>query len=53
MILRTEHAGAKNGGGFWGKRQDAKDLSRMKRRSDGRLEVKIALEEIWKFGREA
>lgn len=30
--LKTEHAGAKNGGGYYGLRVDAKRLSRKKRR---------------------
>jgi hypothetical protein len=28
----TEHAGAKNGGGWWGQRAEAKRVSRKKRR---------------------
>lgn len=38
-VIRTEHAGAKNGGGYWGPRQDAKDLSRKKRRSNDRKAI--------------
>jgi hypothetical protein len=34
--LRTEHAGAKNGGGYWGKRTEAKKKSRKARRSQDR-----------------
>ncbi len=30
--IKTEHAGAKNGGGYWGKRVDAKRISRKRRR---------------------
>ena len=30
--IKTEHAGAKNGGGYWGKRDEAKLLSRKLRR---------------------
>lgn len=30
--LKTEHAGAKNGGGYWGHRNDAKRFSRKARR---------------------
>lgn len=30
--LKTEHTGAKNGGGYWGKREDAKRASRKRRR---------------------
>lgn len=29
---KTEHAGAKNGGGYWGRRVDAKMISKKKRR---------------------
>lgn len=32
--LKTEHVGAKNGGGFYGRRADAKALSRRKRRRE-------------------
>jgi hypothetical protein len=31
--IKTEHAGAKNGGGYWGLRVDAKERSRKLRRS--------------------
>jgi hypothetical protein len=30
--LKTEHAGAKNGGGHWGPRADAKRYSKRRRR---------------------
>lgn len=30
--MKTEHSGAKNGGGFWGRRELAKYYSRKKRR---------------------
>jgi hypothetical protein len=30
--IKTEHAGAKNGGGFWGPRADAKRYSKRARR---------------------
>jgi hypothetical protein len=36
--LKTEHNGAKNGGGYWGCREDAKKRSRKKRRADVRAE---------------
>lgn len=33
--IKTEHNGAKNGGGYWGKRKEAKAVcSRMRRRRD-------------------
>ncbi len=31
--IKTEHNGAKNGGGYWGRREDAKRLSRKRRRA--------------------
>lgn len=31
-VRRTEHCGAKNGGGHWGSRRDAKDGSKRRRR---------------------
>jgi hypothetical protein len=31
--VRTEHAGAKNGGGYWGRRAEAKQRSRKLRRA--------------------
>ena len=45
--LKTEHAGAKNGGGYWGKRADAKRMSSHMRRRHDRIEV----QEFWR-GRE-
>jgi len=41
--LKTEHGGAKNGGGFWGEREEAKKCSRKKRRSNNKTEVRDAL----------
>jgi len=35
-IRKTEHAGAKNGGGYWGKRHEAKTLSNKIRRAQSR-----------------
>ena len=35
-IRKTEHAGAKNGGGYWGKRHEAKMLSNKIRRAQSR-----------------
>lgn len=37
--LRTEHSGAKNRGGHWGKRAEAKTLSKKVRRIDSKKEV--------------
>lgn len=37
-MIKTEHAGAKNGGGFWGKRADAKAVTRrLRRRNSAKL----------------
>ena len=35
-IRKTEHVGAKNGGGYWGKRHEAKSLSKKIRRAESR-----------------
>jgi hypothetical protein len=40
--LKTEHAGGKNGGGFWGPRVDAKQYSRKARRVNDRTECTFA-----------
>jgi hypothetical protein len=42
--IKTEHSGAKNGGGHWGKREEAKRLSKKLRRSTGRKVVRKELE---------
>ncbi|HLN78422.1 MAG TPA: hypothetical protein VK204_15350 [Nocardioidaceae bacterium] len=42
---RTEHAGAKNGGGFWGTRAEAKGVSRRLRRQRARVEIRRELRE--------
>jgi hypothetical protein len=34
--MRTEHSGAKNGGGYWGTRTEAKRISKKARRAAGR-----------------
>ncbi len=36
---KTEHSGAKNGGGFWGTRKRAKQFSKTKRRHQDKIEV--------------
>jgi len=46
MAIRTEHAGAKNGGGFWGRRVVAKAFSRALRRSNGKAEVEVQLADM-------
>jgi hypothetical protein len=42
-IRKTEHAGAKNGGGHWGTRQEAKTLSKKLRRSIGKNTIQKEL----------
>jgi len=39
-VKKTEHAGAKNGGGFWGSRAEAKTLSKKARRQESTELVK-------------
>lgn len=41
--FKTEHAGAKNRGGYWGRRADAKSMSRKVRRRRERREIREAL----------
>jgi len=41
----TEHAGAKNGGGYWGPRAEAKTASNKGRRANDRKAVKAGREE--------
>jgi hypothetical protein len=45
-MKKTEHNGAKNGGGFWGRRAEAKRLSKRARRSNGKAECRKAREEV-------
>ena len=45
MTTKTEHAGAKNGEGFWGKREKAKSISKKLRRKTSKQEVKKQLQE--------
>lgn len=37
-VVKTEHAGAKNGGGYWGPRAEAKHESNRTRRVNDRTE---------------
>lgn len=46
--MRTEHAGAKNGGGWWGLRIVAKSKSKKVRRRHDKEESKIK-EETYKY----
>lgn len=43
--IKTEHAGAKNGGGYWGLRIEAKQVSKKLRRRKDTLEVAAQLEQ--------
>lgn len=43
---KTEHAGAKNGGGFWGKREEAKASSKSARRIGSKRIIRKELEEL-------
>ncbi|MHA2067270.1 MAG: hypothetical protein ACXABY_23125 [Candidatus Thorarchaeota archaeon] len=40
--VKTEHSGAKNGGGYWGKREEAKKVSNKARRENDKKEAKKA-----------
>lgn len=40
--IKSEHAGAKNGGGFWGSRKEAKQISKRVRRQNDVREAKHA-----------
>ena len=40
MAIKTEHAGAKNGGGYWGKRAEAKRRSKRLRRKEERKSIR-------------
>ena len=39
-MKKTEHSGGKNGGGYWGTREIAKDYSKKTRRNKDKEEVK-------------
>ena len=41
MAIRTEHAGAKNGGGYWGMRAEAKSRCRRLRRKEDRKSIRL------------
>jgi hypothetical protein len=48
-IRKTEHAGAKNGGGYWGKRYEAKALSKKIRRAQSRKLENLAMTQSQSF----
>ncbi len=43
---KTEHAGAKNGGGHWGTREEAKALSKKARRINNKKDVRQELSSL-------
>lgn len=43
---KTEHAGAKNGGGHWGTREEAKALSKKARRINNKKDIKQELSNL-------
>jgi hypothetical protein len=45
MATKTEHAGAKNGGGYWGKRAEAKRRCRRLRRKEDRKSIRRGIDE--------
>lgn len=47
--LKTEHSGAKNGGGHWGPRQEAKSISKKVRRKKDKSEIKKELKDLFDF----
>ena len=44
--MKTEHAGAKNGGGHWGTRAEAKKISKRHRREKAKEEIQKELKKI-------
>jgi len=40
---KTDHSGAKNGGGHWGRRVEAKAISRKHRRVNGKIIIRQEL----------
>jgi hypothetical protein len=43
---KTEHGGAKNGGGHWGPRAEAKNISRKHRRENAKREIRRELSRV-------
>ena len=37
--IKTEHAGPKNGGGYWGRRAEAKAVSKRRRRANDKRAI--------------
>jgi len=44
--IKTEHNGAKNGGGYWGTRKQAKKISKRLRRIFGKYEIERSRYEL-------
>ena len=44
--VKTEHAGAKNGGGYYGHREEAKTNSKVKRRANDKHAVRAELRDL-------
>jgi hypothetical protein len=40
VMVKTEHGGPKKGKGFWGRKEEAKRLSKKKRRSNDKKAIK-------------
>ena len=43
---KTEHTGAKNGGGHWGTRAEAKSISKKHRRENSKSEIVRATQDL-------
>ena len=43
---KTEHSGAKNGGGHWGDRAEAKRISKKRRRENGKSAIRKETKQI-------
>lgn len=50
---KTEHSGAKNGGGHWGDRAEAKRVSKKRRRENEKSEIRNETTQIKKVIRKA
>ena len=46
--LKTEHSGAKNGGGIWGTRHEAKSLAKKLRRIRNKTLIKKEVDQLQK-----
>lgn len=44
--IKSEHSGAKSGGGYWGPRKDAKSFSKVRRRQNGRASAAEGLMDL-------